>query len=822
MPLRGLFLLAGAFMALNIVSAQSFFQKEYHAEGSSLVIPYSVAQRPDGNYVVAYLAQEDSIRMQVACMDAAGNVLWNNRIRAHFNGDFASEGIKKTPILATADNGCVMLVSKSLVTTGQGWAIVKLSADGNIQWTRYMAGIGSVDDLLAYSGDRIYIQARYWSFDSRPFMACLDNNGNPIWEFNIQSHLNNIVSTGMRVLPDGRMLLLMTESNSLAQISHIVRLNSNGTLVPLLSLPNLSLMGVDEHPDGRLFFMARTLDSINLKNQIILGSSINGQVQYMKVLDLPLDFYYGGLLVLSAAKDSLTLTFRGSFLESQRYWFRFDLNGNFGSAHYIPSEVVLNNEITPAADDGFAWLSADPQAGGLHSFILAKTDPQGRLGDCPIGEICQLGVRDTFFPTITVATWNTTPVQRINPGMAWQVPRNLTSTDYCKPLPVLDASITATDSIACGSEPFTFGRVEGATGLSLWTFPGASPASFTGPEPPKVFFPGTGQYMVHHVLNQAGCIDTASLNVQVSEIPTLELPADTMLCTGQSFFIDLPYDPALSYKWNDGSTSPSRPIEATGDYTVTVTTAVGCRRSSTISVAAVALPEETVPRDTFFCNQHSITLTLQVAPGWQVDWADGFQEDTRTFSESGTYFVEAVSPDNCLLTDSVTVVEKPVPDVSIQALEPYACGPRRLKTVGEDLLFFNWNTGDTTAEIAVGQSGLFTVVASDGFCEHSGAVPVEILPCPECSVYIPGVFQPDSGHGFQVFTACTIKGFDLKVYDRWGARVYESKNPDEAWNGDFNGKLLQPGVYVYQLRMTLNSGDQDVFFVKSGDISIVR
>jgi gliding motility-associated-like protein len=101
-------------------------------------------------------------------------------------------------------------------------------------------------------------------------------------------------------------------------------------------------------------------------------------------------------------------------------------------------------------------------------------------------------------------------------------------------------------------------------------------------------------------------------------------------------------------------------------------------------------------------------------------------------------------------------------------------------------------------------------------------VPVEILPCPECSVYIPGVFQPDSGHGFQVFTACTINGFDLKVYDRWGARVYESQDPDEAWNGDFKGKLLQPGVYVYQLRMTLNTGDQDVFFVKSGDISIVR
>lgn len=815
-------MLLGAFMALNMASGQSFFQKEYHAEGSSLVIPYSVAQRPDGKYLVAYLVQEDSIRMHVACIDAAGNVVWNNRIRAHFNGDFASEGIKKTPIMATADNGCVMLVSKSLITTGQGWAIVKLSADGNILWTRYMAGIGSVEDLLAYSGDRIYIQARYWSFDSRPYMACLDNNGNPIWEFNIQPHLNNIVSTNMRVLPDGRILLLMSESNIQSQISHIVRLDPNGSLVPLLSLPNLSLMGVDEHPDGRLFFMARTLDSINLKNQVILGASINGQVQYMKVLDLPLDFYYGGLLALSAAKDSLTLTFRGSFLEAQRYWFRFDLNGNFGSAHYIPSEVVLNNEITPSADDGFAWLSADPQAGGLNSFILAKTDPQGRLGNCPIGEICQLSVRDTFFPSTTVASWDITPVSRIIPGMAQQVSKNITVADYCKPLPLLDASITAIDSATCGSEPFTFNRAEGATGLSLWTFPGASPSSFTGPEPPKVFFPGAGQYTIRHVLNQAGCLDTASLNVQVADFPTLDLPADTVLCTGQSFFINLPYNPALSYKWNDGSTLPSISVESAGDYALTVTNVFGCSSSSSISVSAVALPEETAPRDTFFCNQEPVSLTLQVAPGWQVNWADGFEEATRTFSEPGTYSLEATSPDNCLVVDSVTIVEKPVPNVSIYAADPYECGPRRLEAMGDNLHFFTWNTGDTTAEIAVGQSGLFTVVASDGFCEHSEALQVEIVACPDCSVYIPSVFRPGSGSGFQVFTACMISGFDLKVYDRWGARVYESHDPNDTWNGDSNGKLLTPGVYVYQLRMNLNSGDRDVFFVKSGDVSLVR
>lgn len=148
-----------------------------------------------------------------------------------------------------------MLVAKSLLSTGQGWAMVKLSPDGVIQWNREITGVGSVSDLLAYTPGRIYLHARYWSFDSKPFMACLDDNGNVIWEKNLQSNLENITATSIRVLPDQSLLLSLAESSFLLQRGHIARMNSSGTLVNLLTLPNLSLMGVDQHPDGRLFFL---------------------------------------------------------------------------------------------------------------------------------------------------------------------------------------------------------------------------------------------------------------------------------------------------------------------------------------------------------------------------------------------------------------------------------------------------------------------------------------------------------------------------------------------------------------------------------------
>ena len=821
MPRPALFALLWVLSGANAAYGQSF-QKEYFVAGSSLVTPYSVAQRPDGNFLVAHLVREDSLRMHVTCIGASGEVLWSTKLHAHFNGDNASEGIKKTPVMATADNGCVMLVSKSLVTTGQGWAIVKLSANGTVQWTRYLTGVGSVDDLLGYAGGRIYVLGRYWSFDSKPFMACLDDNGNVVWEQNVQAHLDNIVSTGLRVLPDQRILLMLAESNFLQQMGHVARLNTDGSLTPMLSLPNLSLLGVDQHPDGRLFFMARTLDSINLKNQIVVGAALNGQLQYLKVLDIPQDFYYAGMLALNAAKDSFTVSFRASFFESQRFWVRFDLNGHPGDAHYIPSETQLTNEVIQTLDGGFAWLSANSLTGSLTSFVLARSTPAARLESCPAGILCGMSVRDTFFPTISVNPWTTIPVSRILPGNTIQAPRSVTAADYCNPLPLLDASIIAGDSTVCGAEPFTFKRLPAASGISYWTFPGAAPGSFLGAEPPDVVFPYAGDFEVQHILNQAGCLDTAQLEVRVSDYPLVSIPADTVLCLDQPVLIGVPPTPGSTYHWNDDSSQPFRNIETAGTYSLTVTNAEACSRSDSIRVHLPELPAALAQPDTFFCAPMTLTLTLNTAPGWQYIWADGGSGPERVFSAPGTYYLQAESPEHCAVTDSIVIERRQAPELFISAEQPYECGARNLEARGNSLQFFSWSTAETVASISANESGLYALTVSDGFCESADSLQVEILPCPECFVYIPGVFKPSSGIGFQVQSGCAATDFDLRMYDRWGNLLFESREADMVWNGEWKGRFLPPGVYVYQLKMTLFSGDGYFSFAKTGDVSIVR
>jgi len=44
-----------------------------------------------------------------------------------------------------------------------------------------------------------------------------------------------------------------------------------------------------------------------------------------------------------------------------------------------------------------------------------------------------------------------------------------------------------------------------------------------------------------------------------------------------------------------------------------------------------------------------------------------------------------------------------------------------------------------------------------------------------------------------------LRDYELLVFDRYGKIVFESNDPEEAWNGRLNntGQLLPLGVYTY-------------------------
>jgi gliding motility-associated-like protein len=94
--------------------------------------------------------------------------------------------------------------------------------------------------------------------------------------------------------------------------------------------------------------------------------------------------------------------------------------------------------------------------------------------------------------------------------------------------------------------------------------------------------------------------------------------------------------------------------------------------------------------------------------------------------------------------------------------------------------------------------------------------------------YVPNVFGPnDSGRNdfFTVYADGSLEIVELlEVYDRWGELIYRREgllpnDEQNGWDGRFRGRIMNPGVYVWQARLRFVDG---VLLELSGDVTISR
>jgi len=68
-------------------------------------------------------------------------------------------------------------------------------------------------------------------------------------------------------------------------------------------------------------------------------------------------------------------------------------------------------------------------------------------------------------------------------------------------------------------------------------------------------------------------------------------------------------------------------------------------------------------------------------------------------------------------------------------------------------------------------------------------------------MYFPNAFKP--GGYTSVFKAVTRffsgTAYSFQIYNRWGQLIFETNDPEEGWNGKYNGNTVEQGVYIYHL-----------------------
>lgn len=89
----------------------------------------------------------------------------------------------------------------------------------------------------------------------------------------------------------------------------------------------------------------------------------------------------------------------------------------------------------------------------------------------------------------------------------------------------------------------------------------------------------------------------------------------------------------------------------------------------------------------------------------------------------------------------------------------------------------------------------------------------------------PNAFTPNGDGANDVFRPvypCEVIYSNLKIYSRWGVKVFETSDPQAGWNGKINDLDAPSDVYGWQLEYEAIRSGQQLRFVEKGGVSLLR
>lgn len=357
-----------------------------------------------------------------------------------------------------------------------------------------------------------------------------------------------------------------------------------------------------------------------------------------------------------------------------------------------------------------------------------------------------------------------------------------------------------------------------------------------------------GTYIVD-VLDTNRCAGNFELIVEDHPPLTLAFDTENVSCFGESdgavnALVDGGFG-AYRYSWSNGLTSNPIGSLVAGNYAVTVLDDNDC---VIIGDTTIIQPPELslslldiIDNICFGESNGSATLSgFGGNPPYEFS-ADGntFQMDSvLTNLTAGNYTFTILDALGC--TDMIDGTIAEPPQLFVNA------GPDLLLQLGFDTLIrafsnyspvtYEWSPLDSLnclnadcSVIEVDPTSTTTyqvLVTNENGCVAVNDVTVRIIN--DRPVYVPNIFSPNNdgrNDGFTIYGGPALAKIEkLQVFSRWGSLVFEANEIDPndellGWDGFFNDKPVNPGVFVYlaQLRFV----DEEVIQVE-GDVTLVR
>lgn len=321
-------------------------------------------------------------------------------------------------------------------------------------------------------------------------------------------------------------------------------------------------------------------------------------------------------------------------------------------------------------------------------------------------------------------TGNTTTVAA-QPGYASYVWSNGTSGSQLTVSNGGSYTVTATDvngclsntSIAIIENPVPVAAISGdldyCFGNTTTLDAGASFATYQwtgGASTQTLTVNAPGTYNVT-VFNSFGCSSSTAVSVVENPLPQPQILGTAAFCDGNTS--TLSSNAAFAnYLWSTGGTGANITAAASGNYGLTVTDNNGCVNSTSLVVTEHPLPQFSILGDLDFCDGLSSTLSVS-NPYPTYLWSNQSGAASLPVNSSGNYSVTVTDANGCQNSNTVAVVEYPLPQVAITGTLFFCEGTSTTLNAPSGLAAYTWNNNPGAANLTVTTPGQYTVIGTD-------------------------------------------------------------------------------------------------------------
>ncbi|TMI90693.1 MAG: T9SS type B sorting domain-containing protein [Bacteroidetes bacterium] len=377
------------------------------------------------------------------------------------------------------------------------------------------------------------------------------------------------------------------------------------------------------------------------------------------------------------------------------------------------------------------------------------------------------------------------------------------------------------------------------TGASIYAWTpssGLSSANIANP----VASPGsTTQYVVTGTTVN-GCTAKDTVNINVYPKPVIAKSSDVVICKNSS--VQLFASGGVVYSWTPSTSlsnaSISNPVAApvsNTTYYVTVTDVNSCKNKDSIRVGIRPDPVFSVSNSTSVCQNNSIQL---IAAGGNIySWqpANSLNDPTvanpTSTPQATTNYSVQITDTVCNNTStlSTTVTVMPLPLVRASKSNDLDCSADFSQLNATGATKYAWAPANTLNNSQIANpiarpitQTLYIVKGTDpNGCVNYDSVTVNITGLNKSGYFMPSAFTPNNdgkNDCYRIRYWGVIEDLDFGIYNRWGERIFHTKNPSACWDGTYKGEKQNPGVYVYLITAKTSCGK--VF--KKGTFALIR